>query len=214
MVKRLNNLVFVSGPHGAGKSRFIQNIILVLDYAVSPLIKTRTPQFYWGGDEKVLEINYFHRQALKYAQRAFENYEYYIAAKRQSNNLIIGDRCIYDSRAYRDAYLKLGLLTKEQDLKIETNLSILNLEELIHPLCIILNPGFNVCKRNLEKRWSETGWIKFMEKNMEYLKAVCDSYEYFRAKENIYYIDEEITSSLDQIVYKIIGWLASRNINQ
>ncbi len=185
----MNNLIFVSGPHGSGKSTLIKKLVDSIPNAISPKLKTRTPQFYWGGDEDVLETNTFHRQALKYAQRAFESYEYLVAAKKQKDKLIIGDRSVYDAIAYRAAGIELGWLTEEQDKEIEEKLKILNLEEVLTPYCIVLNPGFETCKKHLEKRWKETSWIKYNEKDMEYLECVCRSFEMFRDYDKVWYIE-------------------------
>ncbi len=206
---KLKNLVFVSGPHGSGKSTLITNLVEGIPNAISPALRTRSPQFYWGGDEEVLEMNFFHRQALKYAQRAFENYEYLAVAKREPDKLVIGDRCIYDAHAYREAGIKLGWLTEEQDLKIERDLKILNPLELLEPHCIILNPGFEVCRKHLERRWKETGWVKFMETDLKYLRTVCESFEAFKDKEEFFYIGDELDYSRESQLNGLRNWVDS-----
>jgi len=209
MIGRRDNLVFVSGPQGGGKSTLIKHLVEGIPYLISPELKTRSPQFYWGGDEKVLEDNFFHRQSLKYAQRAFENYEYLVAAKKDPNKLIIGDRCMVDSKAYRTAGVKLGWISKKEDEEIEERLRILNLDELLDPQCIILNPGFEVCKRNLEKRWKKTGWVKYKEKDMNYLRIVCDTFEEFEHQQGFLYIGEEIDYSKGEITKEVEKWVES-----
>jgi thymidylate kinase len=102
----LDNLVFISGPHGAGKSTLIKKLLKKLPNSVSPELESRTPQFYWGNFTG--KRNFFHRQALKYAQRAIENYEYWALAIREPGKIIIGDRCVYDGLAYRMAGIQLG----------------------------------------------------------------------------------------------------------
>jgi len=209
MVDRRNNLVFISGPQGAGKSTLIKHLVEKVPYMITPELKTRSPQFYWGGDEEFLEDNFFHRQSLKYAQRAFENYEHLVAAKKEPAKLIIGDRCTFDSRAYRNAGVKLGWISENQDKEIEERLKILNLDELLDPHCIILNPGFEVCKRNLEKRWNETGWVKYKEKDMNYLRIVCDTFEEFGHQQKFLYIGEEIDYSKGEITKGVEKWVES-----
>ena len=207
MACRLNNLVFISGPQGSGKSTLISHLTEEIPDAISPELKTKSPQFYWGGDENVLKTNFFHRQALKYAQRASENYEYFAAAKREPGKLIIGDRCRYDTCIYRIAGIKLGWISKEQDIEIEEKLRILNLDELMEPFCIILNPGFESCQNHLQKRWNETGWIKFMETNMNYLKEVCESFQELKSINNILYIGENIDYSKKCALDNIKNWI-------
>lgn len=207
MKGKLKNLVFVSGPHASGKSTLISKLIERIPHAISPQLRTKTPQFYWGGDENVVDIDFFHRQALKYAQRAIENYEYLIAARREQDGLVIGDRCIYDVHAYREVGITLGWLTREQASKLEENLRILNKPELLEPYCIILNPGFEVCKEHLKKRWRDTDWIKFMETDLKYLEVVCESFKGFEGRENFFYIRGELDYSKDEVLDELVEWI-------
>jgi len=207
MEAKLKNLVFVSGSHGSGKSTLISKLVEKIPNAVSPELRTRTPQFYWGGDEEVMATDFFNRQALKYAQRAIENYEYLAAAKKEPDKLVIGDRCVFDAHAYRAAGIKLGWLNKEQDLEIERNLRILNQLELLNPSCVILNPGFEVCKEHLEKRWKETGWVKFMERDLGYLRAVCECFEEFQGREGFFYIGDRPDYSESHSLDGVVEWL-------
>ena len=207
MKGKLKNLVFVSGPHGSGKSTLISKLIEKIPYAISPQLRTKTPQFYWGGDEDITKMDFFHRQALKYAQRAIENYEYLMIARREQDKLVIGDRCIHDAHVYGEAGTTLGWLTKEQSSKIEENLRILNQPDLLDPYCIILNPGFEVCKEHLKKRWKETGWIKFMETDLRYLEVVCESFKGFQGREDFFYIGDEPDYSKAEILDELVEWI-------
>jgi len=199
----MNNLIFVSGPHGAGKTTLINNLIKRIPNAISPELKTKTPEFYWGGDEKIIEINYLHRLVLKYAQSSFEGYEYFIAAKKNSEKLIIGDRCIYDAHVYSKAAMNYGWISEEN---IAERLEILQLKELLKPPCIILNPGFAVCQAQLKKRVKETGWIKFRGEDMGYLEAVCDVFAEYKGKKNILYIEngKDIERTIDHLRGKFL----------
>lgn len=194
----LNNLVFVSGPHGAGKSTLIKDLIKKVPNAVSPNLETRVPQFYWGDFEG--RIDFSHRQALKYAQRAIENYEYWVLALREPDKIVIGDRCIYDSKTYRIAGVDLGWMNKEENHTMENNLKVLYTEDLLSPRAIIFNPEFAIIRANLEKRWRETGWIKFKEKDMGYLKTVCNSFKSFKGQKDIFYLNSRPNEdSMNQI---------------
>ena len=209
MSKRLSNLVFVSGPQGAGKSTLIQHLVKKIPHAISPVLATKTTHFYWGGDEEVLPVNTFHRQALKYAQRAMENYEYLVAALKHPDKLVIGDRSVHDSRTYRKACVKLGWLTEEQSQEMEKKLPILNLEELLDPYAIVLNSGIDVCRNHLKKRQEETNWVKFKEQDTDYLTAVCESFETFKGLENIFYIDRKIDYKDQDSLNSLRCWVDS-----
>jgi len=201
----MNNLIFVSGPHGSGKTTLINNIVERIPHAISPELKTKTPELYWGDDKKIMRMNYHHRQALKYAKRAFEGYEYFMTAKKNPNNLIIGDRCIYDCHVYNAVEVSLGWLPKSD---VEEQLQLLHLDELLEPKCIVLNPGFDVCKTQLEKRNKETGWIKYKGEDMGYLRAICDAFKEFKDR-NVLYI--ETADDLNPVEENITNFLSKSN---
>jgi len=202
-----NNLVFVSGPHGAGKSTLVSYLLENIPNSFSPKLKTRTPQFYWGGAEDLVEMNHFHRQTLKTAQRATENYEYWIASKANPDKIIIGDRCIYDARVYREVYVSLGWVTPEQADTIKSFEKYFYPEEILNPYSIVLNPGIDVCRQHLETRWKETGWIKFKETDFNYLETVCKCFATLEENKNIFYIDHEFDFSNERVLDSLIDWL-------
>jgi len=185
----LSNLVFVSGPHGSGKSTLIKELLKETPNSCSPTLVTSTPRFYWGNFKG--KIDYQNRQALKCAQRAIENYEYFSAAIQNPNKLIFGDRCIYDLKAYVDASISLDWMKETEKEEVLECARILFPKELHKPLAIVLNPGFEICKERIEKRWEETEWVKFMETDENYLQAVCNAFENYRGRKKIFYIESE-----------------------
>lgn len=204
-----DNLFFFGGPHGAGKTTLEKLIAEKVSGAIFPELKTQTPKFYSGLPKE--QIDFFHRQLLKKAQRAIENYEYLTIAKNNPEKIVIGNRCIYDEEAYNQAYCSMGWISGSQ-LELLNNLKYLY-GPLNHPRCIILNPGFDICKRHLEKRW-ETKEKKFMEEDMEYLKEVCIAYERLdSAKDHkILYINHEINLQDIGEIDAISRWiLAQKN---
>ena len=69
-------------------------------------------------------------------------------------------------------------------------LNILNRPEVDEPYCIVLNPGFETCLAHLEKRWEETGWIKFRETDTDYLRTVCECFEDLQGQDHTFYIGQ------------------------
>jgi len=183
----MDNLIFLGGPHGSGKTTLAELLAKEVPEVISPELETRTPKFYSGSEE----IDFFHRQALKHAQRAIENYEYRELAREKPDNIVLANRCVYDVLAYDQAYSEVGWITEEEKEILYNGFDFLLSSDLRDPNVVVLNPGFKICKRHLHKRW-ETGKKKFMEDDMDYLRVVCRAYESYRGRENVLYIDHEI----------------------
>jgi hypothetical protein len=64
-----------------------------------------------------------------------------------------------------------------------------------------------VCKEYIAQRWKETGWIKFMETDMEMLRTVCECFESYREKDNILYLDRKLDYSKDDWREEVNMWL-------
>lgn len=199
-----DNLIFLGGPHGAGKTTLEKLLAEKVSGVIFPELKTRTPKFYSGIPEK--QVDFLHRQMLKQSQRAIENYEYLEIAKNNPGKTIIANRCIYDVEAYNQAYFSISWISKSQ-LIFLNQLSCLY-GSLQNPRCIILNPGFNVCKKHLEERW-KTKSKKFMEEDMGYLNAVCNAYNSFANREHCLCINHEINLQDLKDINLISDWIYS-----
>ena len=200
----MDNLLFLGGPHGSGKTTLAELIKVELPRVLIPELITRTPKFY--SESLGFEVDFFQRQVLKHAQRAIENYEYLEIARKNPDKLILANRCIYDVLSYHEAYFQRGWISEGEKESICKNLEILFSKELTKPNAIILNPGLSVCYSHLKHRW-ETKKKKFMEEDTEYLSAACNSYEGFRDYSNVLYIDHEIDLKSRDDLDEIFGWI-------
>ncbi|MDP2925292.1 MAG: deoxynucleoside kinase [Nanoarchaeota archaeon] len=200
----MNNLFFLSGPHGSGKTT-LSDLLREIPGVLTPDIEMRTPKFY--SDVPQDEIDFFHRQELKHAERAIENYEYSEIARKNPDKIIIGNRCIYDVLVYDEAYSQRGWITEEQKEILKKNSEHL-FGSLREPYAIILNTGIEACIRHLENRW-KTKNKKFMESDMDYLSAVCSAFEDYRFYSNVYYIDHELDLGNKSEIERISEWIDS-----
>ena len=199
----IDNLFFIGGPHGSGKTTLVDKLKEQMQDLLVPELMTRTPKFYSGIPED--EVDFFHRQALKHAERAIENYEYYQIAKSEPDKVIIGNRTYYDVLAYDYGYFRRGWITEEERIILEESSRFMVHPDLIEPLTIILNPGFDVCQRHLQERW-KTKQKKFMERDRDYLIAICEAYCRFLDYPNVYYIDHEIDFNGND-ASQVIDWM-------
>ena len=193
------NLFYLSGPHGSGKSSLGKKLTTINPEIVMPDLYSRNIKFY-------TEPTY--RQMLKIAGRAIENFEYLQIAKDNPEKVILGNRCIYDVKAYNWVYKSRGWITKNTYQLELTYGSAFFREENKEPLAIIVNPGFDVVKKHLEKRWAESG-KKWHEEDMEYASLACKAYEIFRYSDRVLYVDREVDLESNKGLDDIIKWITA-----
>lgn len=192
-----NNLFFLCGPHGSGKTTLAEKIKEVNPRVFIPELYSRNIKF---------DIEPMQRLLMKICSRSIENFEYLQIARSNPDRIILGNRCIYDQQIYDKVYYNRGWIS-EDDFYL-SNLLALNfyIPELRKPNAIVLNPGFDVVMAHLEKRWINKG-KKWREEDLEYTKEACREYENLREKEGIYYIDHEVDLKSGQEIIESSEWL-------
>lgn len=198
-----NNLFFLSGPNGSGKTT-LSNCICEEDSQIyAPELYSRCIKF--------TELDAEYRHFLKIGQRAIEGFEYSKIAQEHPEKIILGNRCIYDPIAYTEVYFKKGWISGKD---YESSLAFIPdffRGDLSAPYAIILNPGYEVCKRHLEKRWTEKP-KKWNETDLSYLELACDAYTAFSGLENVLYLDKEQDLSKNGLS-GIISWIHEKYKN-
>ena len=139
---KINNLVFIAGPQGAGKTTLV-NLLCGPDVIVPDLV-TKTIS---------LDTNPEMRLALKICQRALENFEYIKIARVNPEKIVLGNRCIYDQEAFGEVYVRRGWLSQETQSHYNQMAKAFYPSQLHNPRAIVLNPGFSVVWRHLQHRW-------------------------------------------------------------
>lgn len=191
------NLFYLGGPHGSGKTTLGNEIARENPRVMIPELYSRNPKF---------NTDSGYRQYLKICGRAIENFEYLEIAKRNPHRIVIANRCIYDVLAYNEVYSKKEWVAEETRADYDIHAFDFFRNENQEPLAIILNPGFKVCKRHLEKRWREKG-KKWREEDEEYLAHACRAYERFQGREQIFYIDHEIDLATRTEIREANEWI-------
>ncbi len=192
----MNNLFFISGPHGGGKTTLLDKLSLADSRILIPELETTTPKFHTDPLERMI---------LKICQRPIENYETLEIAEKNPDKIIIGNRCIYDAEVYTKAYFNIKWIIEKDKYDLETLNKTIYLafpERIRSPKAIILNPPFETVKQRLENRWLKKE-KKWNEDNLDYLKAACEEYRKYKNNPNVIYIE----NNSDADVENVLKWL-------
>ena len=196
-MQQQNNLVFLCGPHGSGKTTLGDEIAKQNQRVMIPELYSRNVKFNTDPKDRLL---------LKVCGRSVENFEYLDIAKQNPEKIIIGNRCIYDQQTYNEVYHQRGWVTDEELWLSNTLAANFYIESLRNPNAIVLNPGFDIVTRHLQKRWKEKG-KKWNEDDQEYTRLACELYEKLRNRPNVFYIDHEINLESKVEIIEASEWL-------
>jgi len=196
-----NNLIYLCGPHGSGKTTLGKQLAKDNPCFVIPELFSRNVKFNTEDAE--------YRQILKIGTRAVENFEYLEFAKNNPGRIVLGNRCIYDVLAYNWIYVMKNWIDKDTYKKYNLFTFCSFKNENSEPLAIIVNPGLNIVKKHLEKRWNEEG-KKWREEDIHYAELACQAYERFQNKENILYLNKEIDLESRSDIKKAYEWITEK----
>jgi len=194
-----HNLFFLSGPHGSGKTTLGKRLAEHNPLVFLPELYSRNVKFDTDPEPRMF---------LKLCGRAIENFEYMKIASENPHRLIIGNRCIYDALSYNKVYLEKGWISRELFDKINNYSNDFFVEK--NPSAIIVNPGFDVIKNHLLKRWSEAG-KKWREDDLEYLHLACKTYACLRENKDILYVEQEIDHNDMGALERICDWMMQKS---
>lgn len=194
--------IFISGPHGGGKSTLISNLKNASDlFLENDFDIDFTIDF-----PSISSLSHFERTLLRVYHRFFLANYAQILAKNNPNKFILTNRTVYDSEAYANAYRNLKWISEDQFQKL--NYVIKNFT--YHPYTIILNPSLEIIKGRLAKRRdaaTRTNRDKIFEREDSdmFLENLRNYFEKFKTESNILYIED----NGEEEIKKIISWAES-----
>ncbi len=197
-----NNLFFLCGPHGSGKTTFGKKLAEQNNEIVIPELYSRNIKFNIQDEQ--------YRQYLKICSRAIENFEYLQIAKNNPDKIILANRCIYGVLAYNFVYYQMGWISEQAYKGNSIHSKNFFRQEVREPYAIVVNPGLDKCKEHLKKRWKQKG-KKWREQDMSYLEFACEVYEQYKHNDKIFYIDYEPNLKDNQSTKEVYNWIIEKS---
>ena len=198
-----NQIVYLCGPHGVGKSTLIN------DLKQYDMGRVKEQVAHMEGLTDIVS-----RQIWRASLHCIEHRENLAYAVTQPpNSVVIGDRCFLDDQAYMAAFVDLGWLPAESRDGIVThtdNLYTITNTPKPEKFIVLLPPlEWNIDR--IKERWSE-GIIKWHEDDFNYLRRVRDNFEFLVGKKKA-----EITvvreTDRKKRVTKVKEWLVENNLD-
>ena len=181
MLKIPENVYFICGMHGSGKTTLCREFLKLY-----PEIKT----IYYQKCEMTSFQDVFERQLRRIARFGIDYYRINQLAKENPDAIILCDRCIYDGMCYVKAFHKLKYISQSEYQMLWNMVKSLwgtGKRDQIKSegKCVFLFTPFAQIRRNLAKRQKLSG-PKWNEKNMHYGKVVWQEYNHFFEKQKSY----------------------------
>ncbi len=191
--------VFISGPHGGGKSTLIEKLKRTDLFLENNFDIDFTVDF-----PSISVLSHFERSLLRIYHRFFITSYAQKLAKENPGKVILTNRTIYDSEAYINAYHELKWITEDQFQKL--NFVINNFT--FRPNAIILNPPLEIIKSRLRKRRGEatrTNRDKIFknEDSDEFLNKLHHYFTQFKGRNEFVYVEDND----EEAIQKIIDWV-------
>ncbi len=191
--------VFISGPHGGGKSTLIEKLKRTDLFLENNFDIDFTVDF-----PSISALSHFERSLLRTYHRFFIAGYAQKLAKENPGKVILTNRTIYDSESYINAYHELKWITEDQFQKL--NFVISNFT--FRPHAIILNPPLEIIKSRLGKRRGEAtrtnrDIIFKNEDSDEFLDKLRHYFTQFQDRDGFVYVEDND----DTAIQKIIDWV-------
>lgn len=196
-------LIFVVGPHGAGKSTLIQKIKSEFNFtSILEGIKIDIPINYLAFDRGILRSSKYYLECKRFHE----------IDKNNASHVHIVDRCIYDCIIYAKTYRELNWISQKELTKLTSLINCLFDDIDLPKNIILLCPDFDIIQDRLKKRWEKDN-AKWQENDYFFLELLIKNYhEYFTSfNHNILFLEDSGITPCMSKVHNFIDKLSQNN---
>ncbi len=187
-----DNVIYISGVHGSGKSTLIHALCQDEDVFVRSR-KMRIPK-----PEEICE-----RQLVRFCRFYLQSFQEQELAQNYPDKFVLCDRGWYDALAYTNGFAKMRWLGEEEYKHMRDLVEFFF--EGNKGKIVFLNPPLEYVEEKLQERWQKRG-KKWNEDDFDYLSMVYESYQYLYNKLTCQKMEIKETG-LQERVDKICQWL-------
>lgn len=197
------NVIFVSGPHGCGKTGFMNSLLKDSDVFVKD-------EFYldFVNDLPAIEhMSIFEKCLLRLYHRFYTAEKAKLECEKcNSNKIILVDRSIYDSMVYNVVEREMGTINEKQ-YSFLTDIAEKSLE-IIKPYTIVLNPNSQGVVEYLQQRRqkgerNKRDFLCSREDTTEYISMMHNEYKKLESVENVLCL----SGSMDENIQDTYNWI-------
>lgn len=196
------NVLYVSGPHGGGKSTIIKN----LKNASCLFFENDFDIDFTVDFPSIAALSHFERSLMRVYHRFFIAHRARLLAQSLRDRIIITNRSVYDSEAYTNVYKTLSWIQESEFQKLNNVLRCFPRENTI-----VLNPPIETIKDRLQKRALEATRTNrdriFKKEDTDiFIEHIHAYFEKFRNEQNVLYIK----NNGEKEIQRIIEWVHQR----
>ena len=193
----MKNHVYISGPHGGGKTTFVKYLASSFSDAIEEGLDVDFVQLF----PSLRQLKPFERGLFRMYHR-FYLFEHYKRQRYQKDTCIIVNRSLYDSVAYNECFRTLGMINhKEYSFILDTIRDIIgNLKYA--PFTIVLNPPVSTIMHRLNRRKGNAARTSNRRLSKgdteEFISTLHSAFVCLKTYPNVLYVEDNSEAELNQ----------------
>lgn len=159
-------VTYICGPHGAGKTTLVERLI-------ATQVAVQAASLAWN----IPENSAYERASIRATKYRLEQHINSMRVSTSGESPCIGDRCIYDTLSYTEAYVTLGWMGHEEATFLKSHIVRLFADCRFPSRLVLLLPTVSVLRERLRKRFQNTGVARWRHDDDRFLACLRNGYE-------------------------------------